>query len=527
MKQEKRNCGVLMPISSLPSKFGIGCFSAEAYQFIDFLQDAGQGYWQVLPIGPTGFGDSPYQSFSSFAGNPYFICLEDLIEEDLLTWDECNACNFGSDPERVDYGAQYENRPKLLRAAWQRFIQKNLQNSEEYQAFLKRESYWLEDYALFMALKEKHGGKSWLDWDRDYKLRHAKALKEAEEEMKDEIDFICFQQFEFDRQWKKLHAYAIEKNVQIIGDIPFYAAMDSAAAWAHPSAFKFDRNMEPKAVAGCAPDAFSPTGQLWGNPVYNWTNLKKDGYAWWIERIRRMYEFFDVIRIDHFNGFDSYYEVPYGDETAENGKQCKGPGMDFFRALKASLDKDGIEMRIIAEDLGTITESSEKLLEDTGFPGMKVLQYAFDWTENSYYLTYKHIPNCVVYTGTHDNNTTRAWIEEISDHDRDFARRFINSENTDYGRFVWDFIREAYRSVANLCIIPLQDYLVKGKEARINEPGTLGTNWQWRLLPNFLSADLAVSMRELSQLYGRLPELKTEEEIKEEEIEEQEKEEKL
>jgi 4-alpha-glucanotransferase len=289
--------------------------------------------------------------------------------------------------------------------------------------------------------------------------------------------------------------------------------MDSVDAWAHPEAFKFDKDLVPTVVAGCPPDAHSKTGQLWGNPIYDWKAMKKNNYQWWIRRIRRSYELMDVIRIDHFNGFDEYYEVPYGDETAENGKKEKGPGMAFFRALKKELG----ELEIIAEDLGEITKSSEKLLKDTGFPGMKVLQYAFDWSESSYYLTYKHIKNCVVYTGTHDNTTTRAWIEEIPDHDRDFARRFINSENTDYGRFVWDFIREAYRSCADLCIVPLQDYLVKGKEARINEPGTLGTNWQWRLIPNFLSKDLALSIYGLAKTYGRLPKepVKTEEEASE------------
>ncbi len=506
-----RGCGILMPVSSLPSKFGIGCFSKEAYEFVDFLHDAGQGYWQILPIGPTGFGDSPYQSFSSFAGNPYFISLEDLIEEGLLTWDECNSRDFGSDRERVDYGAQYNNRGELLHIAHKRFVEKGLNTSEEYTAFVEKSAYWLDDYAMYMALKKKHEGKSWQDWDKEYKLRHVKAMKEAREELADEIDYISFVQYEFETQWEKLHAYAAKKNVKIIGDIPFYAAMDGAEAWSHPSVFKFDRSMQPKVVAGCGPDAFSATGQLWGNPIYNWTNLKKDGYKWWINRILRMYEIVDVIRIDHFNGFNSYYEIPYGEETALNGKSNKGPGMDFFNVLAKELKARGLEMNIIAEDLGTITESSAKLLKDTGFPGMKVLQFAFDWSESSWYLTYKYDRNCVVYTGTHDNKTTRQWIEECNDHDREFARRFINSENTDYGRFVWDFIREAYRSTANLCVVPLQDYLVKGREARINEPGTLGENWQWRLEPNFLSKELASSIRLMSQTYGRLPKEKVDE----------------
>lgn len=515
-----RKSGILMPVFSLPSRFGIGCFDREAYAFIDFLVESGQSCWQVLPFCQTGFGDSPYQSVSSFAGNPYFIDLEQLIEDGLLTWDECNAVFFGSEQERVDYGAMYENRYPLLRKAYERFadgIGDRAQNGasaqkDEYQAFLGREAYWLRDYALFMAIKQKEQGKSWLEWEPQYAQRDEQALRDAQAELSEEIGFIYFQQYEFLRQWNKLHAYAQKKGIQIIGDIPFYVAMDSAATWAHREIFQFDAQGEPIAVAGCAPDAFSKTGQLWGNPLYDWDKLKESGYRWWINRIARNLEFYDVIRIDHFNGFAEYYAVPYGDETAENGTKEKGPGMDFFSALAGALG----EIPIIAEDLGTLTPVTEKLLKDSGYPGMKVLQYAFDWTEYSYYLPYNHINNCVVYTGTHDNTTTRAWIEEISDHDRDFARRYIHSENTDYGTFVWDFIREAYRSVADLCIIPLQDYLVKGKEARINNPGTLGQNWQWRLQPNFLSEELARSIYALTKLYGRLPKPVEEEQTEEE-----------
>ena len=473
----KRQCGILMPVFSLPSRFGIGCFDREAYAFIDFLKNSGQSTWQVLPFCQTGFGDSPYQSVSSFAGNPYFIDLEQLIGDGLLTWQECESVWFGSDNEKVDYGAMYENRYPLLRKAYERFrdcmnghlhIGASSQKAE-YEAFLKKEAYWLRDYALFMSIKQREKGKSWQTWETGLKMRE--------------------EQYEFERHWEKLHAYAKKQGISIIGDIPFYVAMDSAASWAHKEIFRFDKDGNPIDVAGCAPDAFSKTGQLWGNPLYDWKALKKSGYKWWINRIARNMEFYDTLRIDHFNGFAEYYAVPYGDETAENGTVCKGPGMDFFKALKKQLG----DVPIIAEDLGTLTPVTEKLLEDAGYPGMKVLQYAFDWTEYSYYLPYNHIKNCVVYTGTHDNTTTRAWIEEISDHDRDLARRYIHSENTDYGTFVWDMIREAYRSVADLCIIPLQDYLVKGKEARINHPGTLGENWQWRLQPHFLSRDLSES----------------------------------
>ena len=497
-----RKSGILMPVSSLPSAHGIGCISKEAYEFVDFLKASGQSLWQVLPLGPTGYGDSPYQSLSTFAGNPYFICLDTLAEEGLLTRDEIGRTFFGSSEERVDYGAIYQGRYLMLRIAYGRFLDKGGDEEPDYKEFLQKEAFWLDNYALFMALKGHYAGRSWMEWDAPLREREPAALEEARAELSEEVGFWCFQQYEFQKQWTKLHKYANKQGVEIIGDIPFYAAMDSADAWSHPEAFQFDRQMRPIAVAGCAPDAFSATGQLWGNPLYDWKAMKKDGYGWWIRRIARSREMYDVIRIDHFNGFDSYYAVPYGDRTAENGTQEKGPGMAFFRELRAQLG----DVKLIAEDLGTLTPSSERLLKSSGCPGMKVLQYAFDWTESSLYLSYNHIRNCVVYTGTHDNNTTRAWIEEISDHDRDFARRFIGSENTDYGKFTWDFIREAQRSVADTCIIPLQDYLVKGSEARINCPGTQGNNWQWRLKPHFLSRELADSIRRMTQLYGRLPE---------------------
>lgn len=502
-----RGCGILFPVSSLPSKYGIGCFSKEAYDFIDFLKESGQGYWQILPVGPTGFGDSPYQPFSAFAGNPYFICLETLAEDGLLTPQECER-DWGSDQERVDYGALYNGRFAVLRIACDRFREKYLEADdpktaevkEAYEKFLKEEAFWLEDYALFMAVKSAQGGRSWLDWDEPLCTRKEDALREAKAELSDEIRFFCIQQFLFNSQWKKLRAYANKNNIKIIGDLPFYVAIDSADAWSHPEAFQMDKDLVPSVVAGCPPDAFSATGQLWGNPVYDWKELKKNGYDWWIRRIERNREFYDVIRIDHFHGFESYFAVPYGDKTAENGERHKGPGIDFFRVLKKKLG----DIPMIAEDLGTVTPENVKLLEDTGLPGMKVLQFAFtSW--NSSYVNHRHIRNCVVYTGTHDNTTARAWIEEITDGERSYVRRYINSENTDYGRFTWDFIREAYRSVADLCIIPLQDYLVKGKEARINSPGVPDGNWQWRLKPNFLSSDLSRSIYGLSELYGRLP----------------------
>ena len=494
-----RECGILLPVFSIPSEFGIGCFSKEAYEFVDFLEASGQGYWQVLPIGPTGFGDSPYQPFSAFAGNPYFVSPQRLIEDGLLTWDEARSFDFGHDQERVDYGALYQGRNDLLKIAYGRFLAAG-KEEKEFKEFCEKQAYWLDDYALFMTIKQLMDSKSWMDWDEEYKTRKRAALTAVRKENAEQFDFFRFVQYEFQKQWEGLHEYAAKKQVKVIGDLPFYVSLDSADVWAHPEVFRMQKDLVPEVVAGCPPDAFSATGQLWGNPVYDWKALKKAGYGWWVDRIRRNCEFFDVIRIDHFHGFAAYYAVPYGAENAAAGTHEKGPGMDLFRALKKELG----EVSIIAEDLGTNTPENEKLLAESGFPGMKVLQYAFtSW--NSYYVNHRHTKNSVVYTGTHDNTTLRAWVEEIQNDQRDFCRRYINSMNSDYGALTWDLIREAYRSVADLCIIPLQDYLVLGKEARINSPGMPDGNWQWRLRPHFLSQDLSRSIRDLAALYDRLP----------------------
>ncbi len=510
-----RESGILQPVFSLPSKFGIGCFSKEAYKFVDFLRESETGFWQILPVGPTGFGNSPYQPFSAFAGNPYFISIEDLIEEGLLTWDEAGSVNFGSNPERVDYGALYENRPALLHKAYERFKErKDDKDFKEFKEYIKKESWWLSDYALFCAIKKGQDNRSWQEWDEGLKKRDKKALDMAKKEYADEMEFACFCQYKFDMQWNALHEYAASKNVKIIGDLPFYVSLDSADAWSHPEVFGMDEDLAPTLVAGTPPDAFSPDGQLWGNPLYDWDRIKKDGYEWWIRRIKRNYEFYDVIRLDHFHGFESYYAIKYGAKNAREGTVKKGPGVDLFKALAKALpdrltndfigggDKKVLPM--IAEDLGNNTPENARLLKDSGLPGMKVLQYAFTSWE-SCYVTHMHEKGCVVYTGTHDNTPLRAWVEEINEGERDFARRYINSMNTDYGAFVWDMIREAYRSVADLCIVPLTDYLTKGKEARLNLPGAMDGNWEWRLLPDFLSKELASSIRLMTQTYARVP----------------------
>ncbi len=493
-----RESGILLPVFSLASKFGIGCFSKEAFEFIDFLEKSGQGYWQVLPFGPTGYSNSPYQPFSAFAGNPYFISPEVLIEEGLLEWDDLNDVDFGDDQEKVDYGKLYENRFTILKKAYENFKEKD--ETKDLDDFIKKESYWLEDYALYRVIKDSQEGKSWLDWPKELKNRDDKALSKVKKEFKDELEFVYFLQYKFDEQWSEIREYAHERKVKIIGDLPFYVAMDSADTWSHPEVFQMDKDLVPSVVAGCPPDAFSPTGQLWGNPIYDWAGLKKDDYSWWVKRIERNYEWYDVIRIDHFHGFSEYYAVPYGDETAQKGSTKKGPGMDLFKALEKKLGK----LNMIAEDLGNNTEENVKLLKDSGFPGMNVLQYGFtSW--DSIYVNHRHERNSVVYTGTHDNTPTFAWVQEINDGERDFTRRYVNSMNTDYGAFVWDIIREAYRSVANLCIIPIQDYLCKGREARINTPGTSEGNWQWRLVPNFLSDDLSRSIKLMAETYSRIP----------------------
>ncbi len=495
-----RESGILMPVFSLASRFGIGCFSKEAFEFIDFLEKSAQGYWQVLPLGPTGFGNSPYQPFSAFAGNPYFISPEKLIEEGLLAWDDVNSIDFGNNREAVDYGKLYENRFDLLEKAYEGFVKKADKDAQkEFEKYCKENEYWLLDYALYVVIKDKQEGKPWTEWDTELRKRSKSAIDEVKEKYKEELEVIFFEQFKFDEQWKKILEYAHKRKVKIIGDLPFYVAMDSADAWAHPEVFEMDKDFMPKAVAGCPPDAFSPTGQLWGNPVYDWDALKKAGYDWWVKRIRRNYEWFDVIRIDHFHGFNEYYEVPFGDKTAEKGTMKKGPGMDLFNALRKEIG----ELSMIAEDLGTNTPENVKLLKESGFPGMNVLQFGFtSW--DSCYVNHRHERNSVVYTGTHDNTPTFAWVHEINDGERDFTRRYINSMNTDYGALVWDIIREAYRSVADLCIIPIQDYLCKGKEARINTPGTSDGNWMWRLPPNYLSDDLARSIRLLTETYSRV-----------------------
>ena len=506
-----RASGILMGISSLPSRYGIGCFSKEAYEFVDQLEKAGQQYWQILPLGPTGYGDSPYQSVSTFAGNPYFIDLEELIDKELLTKEECESCDWGGSEAYVDYEKMYLSRYKLLRKAYERA---DLKNDPDYVEFLKEEKDWLEDYCLFMAIKNDQKGICWIDWPEELKDRHSKAVKEAGKELAEEIEFYSFQQYCFTTQWRKLKAYANAKGISIIGDVPIYVALDSSDAWANPGMLQFDEEYNPKAVAGCPPDAFSATGQLWGNPLYDWKKLKKDDYGWWVQRMAHCLELYDVVRIDHFRGFDEYYAIPYGDQTAENGEWEKGPGLDLFHTLDKKIGK----LCVIAEDLGFLTKSVLKMLKESGYPGMKVLQFAFDGSENSSYLPYKYEHNCVVYTGTHDNETTKGWLENLQGHDLKFVREYINCYEQPVNDCVWALIRTALASVADLAIIPIQDYLCLGNEARMNAPSTLGDNWKWRMTTGQLNEITLYHIREVTRIYGRLAK-KTIEEPKEMEAE--------
>ena len=486
-----------MPISSIPSMYGIGTFGEASYRFVDFLKKAGQTLWQILPLGPTGYGDSPYQSFSTFAGNPYFIDLEFLIRDGLLTREECDTCDFGNNPKFVDYEKIYLSRFGLLRKAYERGF-KALKKKKEYAAFEEQNAHWLEDYSLYMAVKDSFGGVCFTEWDEDIRLRKKSAMTEYQKKLKKEIDFYKFQQYLFLTQWKALKAYANERGIEIVGDIPIYVAFDSADTWANPELFQMDKKGYPTGVAGCPPDYFSETGQLWGNPLYDWEYHQKTGYEWWMRRFAHCYELYDVVRIDHFRGFDEYWSVPYGDETAVGGKWLKGPGYDLFAALKKKLGKK----KIIAEDLGFMTNSVRRLVKRTGFPNMKILLFAFEATGKSEYLPHLYDKNCVVYTGTHDNDTVVGFLNQMPKKDIRFAKKYLHCK--DEKKLCREIIRAGVASVADTVIIPMQDWLELDNSARINIPSTLGDNWRWRMDADALSEKLAKRIYKMTKLYGRI-----------------------
>ena len=492
-----RSAGVLLPVTSLPSPCGVGTLGQAARDFIDFLQRAGQSYWQILPIGPTGFGDSPYQSFSSYAGNPYLIDLDELAAQGLLKEDEFRFIDWGGDPARVDYGLLYERRFEVLRRAVER-LAGGLES--EFAAFCELQASWLDDYSLFMAIKDSCGGLPWQQWPEALRRREPAALEQTRRELGGDIRFWRGAQFLFFRQWAALHAYANERGIKIIGDLPIYVAADSADAWADPEQFLLDGELRPTAVAGCPPDGFTADGQLWGNPLFNWEKMKEEGYSWWLRRIAYQFGIYDVLRIDHFRGFDEYYAIPYGDDTARNGEWRPGPGLDFFLTLEQKLGR----LDIIAEDLGFLTPSVYKLLEQTGFPGMKVLQFAFDTRDTgSGYLPHCYGRHCVVYTGTHDNDTIEGWMKNAP---AEFVARAADYLRlTPEEGYNWGMIRGAMSSVGDLAVILIQDMLGLGSEARINTPSTLGGNWLWRCGSGVLSDELARRLYHETELYGRLP----------------------
>lgn len=489
-----RSSGILMHITSLPSQYGIGTFGKEAYEFVDFLVKAGQRYWQILPIGPTGAGDSPYQSFSTFAGNPYFIDLDLLTEEELLTKKDYGNVDFGDDLQKVDYEKMFNNKMPILRIA---FKNSKGKYKGEIKKFKDENKTWLEDYALYMAVKSEFHLKSWQEWDTDIKLRNKKALSHYKKILKEEIDYWVFLQYMFFKQWIALKNYANLNGIKIIGDIPIYVAEDSADTWANSEVFVLDKEKRPTVVSGCPPDAFSVTGQLWGNPIYNWDYLEKTDYKWWTERIKGNINLYDVTRIDHFRGFESFWQVPYGELTAVNGEWVKGPGIKLFKIVKEVLG----EVDIIAEDLGYLTQEVIDFRDDVGYPGMKVLEFAFDTKEESDYLPHNYEKNCIVYTGTHDNDTVMGWFQNTKKSDTNFAKRYLKLNKRE--GYNWGFIRGALSSVGNLAVAQMQDYLGLGSEARMNMPSTLGGNWLWRVKKEYINDKLAEKIKKITKLYGR------------------------
>lgn len=492
-KELTRGAGILMPVSSLPSKYGIGTLGKAAYDFVDDLVRAGQKYWQVLPIGPTSFGDSPYQSFSTYAGNPYFIDLDFLIEEGLLQRQEVETIRWYEKEDQVSYELLWEYRYSVLKVAFER---SDHEKTKEYRDFMEREKDWISSYSLYMACKEHFGNREWLSWKKDIRDRKMEALISYQVMLEKEIRFWEFVQYKFWQQWDRLHAYANEKGIQIIGDIPIYVALDSADVWVHPEQFLLDENHEPTVVAGCPPDAFSDEGQKWGNPIYDWERMEREDFAWWKKRIRAAARCYDVIRIDHFIGIVRYYKIPVN-ESAKKGSFAWGPGLKLLKALDESIG----EAKIIAEDLGVLVPEVGEVLQKSGYPGMKVLEFAFDGKRENPYLPHNYSKNCVVYGGTHDNDTLEGYYDMLSKENRAYAMAYCQVKRKK--KLTDAIIRIGYASVANTVIFQMQDILKKNNNARMNYPSTIGTNWRWRMKSQEFTTKKQKRLAKLANIYGR------------------------
>ena len=494
----KRSSGVLMHITSLPEEEGIGTFGEKAYEFIDFLKASNQRYWQILPLGPVGYGNSPYQAYSAFAGNMYMIDLRKLKKEGLLAKNTNINLNPNSENcEKVNFEVITKAKEVLLRKAY-KASKKDERITMQIEEFAKENTSWLEDYSLFMALKEALKKVSWQEWDQKLKQRDQVTLDKYKERFKDEIEFWKFTQYEFFKQWYELKDYANQSGIEIIGDIPIYVSIDSSDTWANPDLFKLDDTYKPTMVAGCPPDVFSEDGQLWGNPIYDWEYIESTGFKWWIERIRQNVKLFDMIRIDHFRGFEAYWEVPFGELTAKNGKWTKGPGMKLFKAIKKELG----EVAIIAEDLGVITDEVVELRESTGYPGMKILEFAFDPKGDSDYLPHNCNKDSVAYIGTHDNETIVGWMQNPANKKQfNYAKRYLRLTKKE--GYAWGFIRGLWASPSNIAIVQMQDLLGLDNKARMNFPSTVGDNWNWRMKDHVLTDDLIKKLKALTKLYGR------------------------
>lgn len=494
-KKMLRNSGILMHISSLPGKYGIGTFGKEALSYVDFLAEAGQKIWQILPLGHTGYGDSPYQCYSAFAGNPLFVDTELLIEEGLLS--------VSGIPENIQFEDTEFDTLKtanfimpLLKVASDNFHKNKPLEIELFNDFCQRQAFWLDDYALFIALKKRFEDTPWYDWEAAYRLRDVQAIEKSGVELAGEINFQKTLQYFFFKQWLQLKAYAHKKGILIMGDIPLYVAYDSADAWTRSEIFMFDADKKPVAVAGVPPDYFSETGQLWGNPLYNWEYLKNTGFDWWIGRIRANFELYDILRIDHFRGLSAFWAVPYGEETAIKGEWVPAPGMALFETLMKEMGT----MPIVAEDLGVITEDVELLRDSFNFPGMKILQFAFDSSEDNEFLPHTYTQNCIVYTGTHDNDTTVGWYQSAAEEDKVFMHSYFNFKPE---KVHWELIRLAWASVAHTAIAPMQDVLGLGAEHRMNLPGKPTGYWKWRLNKKLITPEVSQKLKKITEIYSR------------------------